>query len=140
MGKYYACPYGSIIGPRGKVLKGEKSKNGYIRVHCSNGSVVTKKLVHRMVAEAFIPNPENKPCVNHKNGDKTDNRVSNLEWVTHSENHLHAFDSDIRTTKFKVRDRETMLVMRLSGVGAPKIAKQFGCDHKTVYRYCKRYS
>lgn len=136
MGKYYACPYGSIIGPSGKVLKGSLTNAGYQRIF--EGS--RGRSVHRMVAEAFIPNPENKPCVNHKNGDKTDNRVSNLEWATYSENHLHAFDSDIRTTKFKARDRETMLIMRLSGVGAPKIAKQFGCAHKTVYTNCKRYT
>lgn len=64
--------------------------NGYLRIekHLKTGGNATK-LVHRLVAEAFIPNPDSKPEVNHKNGDKQDNRVANLEWVTASENQIH---------------------------------------------------
>lgn len=54
------------------------------------------KLLHRLIAEAFIPNPENKRCINHKNGNKLDNRLENLEWVTHGENNLHAYRTGLK--------------------------------------------
>lgn len=63
----------------------------YCMVHLSkNGHVYTKR-IYQLVAKAFIENPQNKPCVNHKDGNKHNNCVDNLEWVTHLENNLHAF-------------------------------------------------
>ena len=72
-----------------RVLKTFKKIGGY--EFCDLGRK-NKRLVHRLVAIAFIPNPENKPCVNHKDGNKHNNNVDNLEWVTYSENEFHSYN------------------------------------------------
>ena len=74
-----------------KQLKQSQVWSGYFIVRFYKNSKTTRFLVHRLVAQAFIPNPKNKPVVNHKNGIKTDNRVENLEWSTHSENQQHKY-------------------------------------------------
>lgn len=71
---------------RGRVLKASPDANGYPVVN-----IRPHTLVHRIVAIAFIPNPEKRPQVNHKNGNRADCRAENLEWATASENTLHAF-------------------------------------------------
>lgn len=75
-----------------KVLKHGKGKNGYLTVSFSVDAVKSNHSVHRLVARAFIPNESNKPQVNHIDGNKHNNCVENLEWVTCSENMRHAFD------------------------------------------------
>lgn len=80
---------------KGRVLTHNYNNHGY---HCMRLSKKEYVLIHRMVAIAFIPNPENKPFINHINGIKDDNRVENLEWCTCLENSQHA----IRTGLFKV--------------------------------------
>lgn len=74
-----------------KVMKTTGYANYQLRITNQRGEAVTKvATVHRFVAEYFIPNPFNKPQVNHKNGDKLDNRMSNLEWATRNENARHS--------------------------------------------------
>lgn len=73
-----------------RLLKTQSDSKGYLHVSLSKDDRSKDLLVHRIVAEAFIDNPENKPEVNHKNGVKYDNAVTNLEWNTHSENIQHS--------------------------------------------------
>ena len=80
----------------GKVLKKLPHSTGYHAVVLYKNRKPKRCILHRLVAEAFIPNPENKPTVNHKNGDKHDNCITNLEWATHKENQQHAFRTGLK--------------------------------------------
>lgn len=70
----------------GRIFKGCKDNSGYLRVNLSKDSVTSTNTLHRLVAEAFITNQENKPDVNHIDEDKTNNSINNLEWSTRKEN------------------------------------------------------
>lgn len=76
-------------------------KRGYARIELSKDGINKKYSVHRLVAQAFIPNPNKKLEVNHINGIKTDNRVSNLEWVTSKENQIHAIKYGLQRPSLK---------------------------------------
>jgi hypothetical protein len=82
---------GVVINSKGVELKCSPFNHGYSRVGLSKNNKQKFFLRHRLVAETYIPNPNNLPEVNHKDGNKLNNHVNNLEWCTCSENHLHAF-------------------------------------------------
>lgn len=144
---------GYFIDKEGNVYSNRKFKEitklnlyidncGYLRVKLA---MKTYK-VHRLVAEAFIPNCDNsRNCVNHKDGNKTNNNVDNLEWVTHSENKQHAYTTGItkgyigRKKSSNVKYGEEWFILNSSGKSLREIARQYGVTHHSVKRNIEKF-
>ena len=110
------------------------NKDGYYQtVFCKNRNKKTV-LIHRVVAQAFVPNPDNKPEVNHINGVKTDNRVENLEWCTSSENLKHAYRTGLKTQDRSKNPHARKVINRNTG-------DLYGCidDARILTKYTYNY-
>lgn len=149
--RYEVSDTGKVFDTHTQELVKPKINNcGYLRV----GTRKNRVFVHRLVALAFIPNPLNKPCVNHIDGVKTNNHASNLEWVTYSENINHAYKNGLEkkilgkdhpqygkvgsmSKSSKLTDEQRLMIPELikSGKSMAQIAREWGvssgCIKKT---------
>ena len=124
-----------------KIMKTHNDKDGYqcLRMTVEKGKAVTVK-AHRLIAQTFLPNPENKPFVNHKNGNKKDNTISNLEWCTAKENNTHArktgLMNDYGTNNTRAVCNDEMLeeirALIAEGKGNTEIEKITGISNKVI--------
>ena len=136
----------SFYGIGEKLLTPSVNKGGYMYVVLTNINKVRKSLkVHTLVAQAFLPNPENKPVVHHRDSNRANNRVDNLEWVTHRENTAYAVQNgsydkpdSCATPRAKLTAEDvcyirTNYVSRHREFGANALARKFNVCTNTIY-------
>ena len=125
-GRYEVSNFGNVRNSKGKILKQSISRNGYKRISLfKNGYKFM--LVHRLVAIAFVDNPESKPCVNHIDNDRANNFAENLEWVTHKENMMWASSQGrmVCTEEKKLIQRKKDEERGLSVIGTDKNGNEY---------------
>ena len=138
---YYVTPEGDVWSNKQNgvhKLKRRKHNRGYAQVNCyEKGGKRSYPLVHRLVAEAFIPNPDGKPDVNHRNGNKQDCAVSNLEWCTKKENMEHATNV-IKTNNPPPKYIDLALELRADGWTYAEIGALVGRTRSAVFKALSR--
>lgn len=126
-------------GKEPKILKPYKNSTGYLYINLYKNNKMYAKRVHKLVAEAFIPNTtEGKTEVNHINGNKTDNRLINLEFVSPSENKKHAYETGLKFSS-NVLDRPCICLNNGSIYPSIKLASEvFNLNPKDIWKNCNK--
>lgn len=146
LGRVKKLPCGKGFNSVERIKTLVTSKDGYLMLNWKTlDGKQHSKPIHRIVAEAFIPNPEQKDTVNHIDGDKTNNNVDNLEWATRREQLTHAYAHALRVSQkgsencnSKLSQDDVMFirtytVKRSRTHGIPSMAKKFGVSYETIY-------
>lgn len=135
---YIICTDGTVHNKKRHNISRWKDNVGYLQVKLSKEGKWYYKRVHRLVAEAFIPNPHNLKQVNHIDGDKTNNEVSNLEWIDNKNNTQHGYDNNLyhskhRNIKIEVYDKIThQLINTYKSIR--ETANELNINRKTLSR------
>lgn len=118
-GRYLVSTDGRVKSSKsGRILTQGITHRGYMKVHLCDSDKERNVFVHRLVAEAFIPNPENKPQVNHIDGNKLNNNVENLEWSTPLENVRHSWKNGLRDGNVQWYESKKKRVIAISNDGS----------------------
>jgi hypothetical protein len=129
-------------GHRGKWMALKVGTHGYLTVNLHRDRERRCLTVHRLVAKAFIPNPDGKPQVNHKDGNRANSAASNLEWVTSAENHRHAIRIGLRgrspLNKLTEQQIAGALERRRRGDLLGPIAASLGVSESTISRFTSK--
>lgn len=134
---YYITTDGNVYR-NNKRLKPLTQGRKYPYVSLYLNKVEFKFSIHRLVGEVYLPNPDNKKQINHINGNKTDNRLENLEWVNQSENQLHAYKHGLQGRKYKY-DRDLFIKLLHSGKTPTEMTKALGIKDRTYIYYMIRH-
>jgi hypothetical protein len=134
-GNIFSLPKKTRKGIR--ILKSIVGKNGYPMLDLCKDGQIKRFLVHRLIAQTLLPNPNNKEQVNHINGNKLDNRLENLEWNTRSENQKHAIKIGLRSAKgeknsqCKITEQEVLYIRNSEEKGSI-LAKKLNISQTTI--------
>ena len=131
---------GVVVSIGGHIKKTQTKSDGYQYVTLFKDGKGSPKYIHRLVAAAFIPNPEDKPCVNHKDFNRTNNHVSNLEWVTYKENMQHNVLNSTRHGHLISGFEESVLLLRSKNISATKIALETNATEYSVIDILKKHN